>query len=462
MRVPRPARLGAAGLVVVATLAGATLPVRALDPKEITTETLSNGMRVVLWPDHSIPNLALYTFFRVGSRNERPGITGLSHFFEHMMFLGSKNYKPGEFDKVMEAAGGANNAFTVQDITVYQDWFPRTALEKIFEMEGDRIGWLAIDTTSVRSERGVVASERRRSVEDDNMSLLDEEHWAAAFKAHAYQWPVIGWMVDIENWTIEDLRAYFKTYYAPNNATMVLVGDFQLDEARALLKKYIEPIPRGPAPPAVTTTEPPQVGERRVTLHKQAELAGFISSWHIPATSHADYWALRIAEALLLEGESSRLYRRLVDREQAALSVEGGFQYALDPTLFQVTVQVKDGVDPVRCEALLYEEIERMKKEPAAEREIQKAKNQLAAAFYRSLETISGKALVLGRSDVYFGDPKASLETAKRYEAVTAADLQRVMKTYFETTNRTVSVLVPESEDQKTQAPAGAPTAGGN
>src|SRR2546426_2321370 len=174
---------------------GATGRSWAIDPSEIETQTLANGMKIVLWQDRSIPNVALYTFFRVGSRNERPGITGLSHFFEHMMFNGSRRYGPGLFDRTMEAARGANHAFTEQDITVYQDWFPRSALETIFQLESDRIGYLSIDSTMVESERGVVASERRRSVEDNNMRLIDEENWAAAFKAHPYQWPVIGWMV---------------------------------------------------------------------------------------------------------------------------------------------------------------------------------------------------------------------------------------------------------------------------
>jgi zinc protease len=439
-------------------LAMAIAPANASDPSEISSETLANGMRVVLWPDHSIPNVALYTFFRVGSRNERPGWTGLSHFFEHMMFLGSRHYRPGEFDRAMEAAGGANNAYTSQDITVYQDWLPRSALEQILAMEADRIGWLSIDSAAVESERGVVMSERRRSVEDDNTNLIDEENWAAAYKAHPYQWPVIGWMVDIEQWKIDDLRAYFATYYAPNNATMVLVGDFDRAQVRELLRKHIEPVPRGPAPPPVTTVEPQQQGERRVEFHKPAELAQFVASWHIPATQHPDFWPLTVAETLLLRGESSRLWRLLVEREQVALSVDGGFDYALDPTLFQIFVQVKDGVDPARCETLLYEELQRLMHTELGAGELQKAKNQLAASHYRGLQTIAGKASALGRSDVYLGDPKAFLATVDHCDKVSAADVQRVLRTYFEARNRTVTVLVPEVETRKT---AVVPAAGG-
>ncbi|HZL84749.1 MAG TPA: pitrilysin family protein [Candidatus Krumholzibacteria bacterium] len=432
----------------------------AVDTGQIETHQLTNGMKVVFWPDHSIPNLALYTFYRVGSRNERPGITGLSHFFEHMMFLGSKNYGPGEFDRTMEAAGGANNAYTAQDITVYQDWFPATATKTIFELEADRIASLSIDSTSVESERGVVASERRRSVDDNNIRALDEENWAAAYKAHPYQWPVIGWMVDIENWKIGDLETYFRTYYAPNNATLVVVGDFETREMLAYCKQFLEPIARGPAPLPVTTTEPEQKGERRTELRRQAQVASLISSYHIPATAHADYHALRVLETLLLEGESSRLHLRLVERDQLALRVFGGMDYALDPTLFQVFVQVRQGIEASACEQALAAELERLQAEPPAERELRKAKNQLATNFYRQLQTISGKAQLLGTSDVYFGDPKAILDVVSRYEAVGAADIQRLARSYFHKSNRTVSTLVPESDKSETKDTAASKEAG--
>jgi zinc protease len=434
-----------------ALLLAMAAPSRALDPDRIETHVLDNGMRVVLWPDHSIPNLAMYSFFRVGSRDERPGITGLSHFFEHMMFLGSKGYGPGEFDNVMEAAGGANNAFTAQDITVYQDWFPTTALETIFTIEADRIAHLLIDSTSVESERGVVASERRRSVEDSNVRALDEENWAAAYKAHPYQWPVIGWMVDIEHWKIQDLYDYFHIYYAPNNATVVVAGAFEPVEILDAFRRHFESIPRGPEPPQVTTMEPEQKGERRTELHRQAQVAAVLSSWHIPSTSHEDYYALRVLEALLMQGESSRLYRRLVEEDELALRVFGGMDYSMDPTLFQVFMQVRQGVEPTSCEAALYEEIERLQQQPPPERELRKAKNQLAADFYRQLQTISGKALALGVSDVYFGDPKAFLHEVERYDAVSAEDVQRVARAWFQRNNRTVSTLVPIVEDSESE-----------
>src|SRR6185437_11688904 len=238
----------------------------------VATRTLKNGMKVLVQTDHNIPNIALYIFYRIGSRNERPGTTGISHFFEHMMFNGAKKYGPGELDKVMEANGGSNNAYTTQNVTVYQDWFPRSALSLIYDIESDRIRDLTFDPKKIASEREVVASERRLSVDNDNFGLLDEQLWATAFIAHPYQWPVVGWMSDIEHWTMDDLKHHFEMGYSPSNATMVVVGDISADEIFKLAQTKLEPIPSHAPPPKVTTMEPEQMGERRVTVKKYAQL----------------------------------------------------------------------------------------------------------------------------------------------------------------------------------------------
>ncbi|MBO0799442.1 MAG: insulinase family protein, partial [Blastocatellia bacterium] len=209
---------------------------------QIKTHKLKNGMKVIVEEDHSIPNVALYIFYRIGSRNERPGTTGISHFFEHMMFNGAKKYGPKEFDRVMEAAGGSNNAYTTRDVTVYQNWFPRSALDLIFDLEADRIANLSFDPKMIESEREVVASERRTSVDNDNFGILNEQLYATAFIAHPYQWPVVGWMVDIKNWKMEDLKRHFEMGYSPSNATMVVSGDVTAEEIFKLAEKYIEPI----------------------------------------------------------------------------------------------------------------------------------------------------------------------------------------------------------------------------
>src|SRR5512140_2181960 len=200
--------------VLIAVCLLLSLPLLA-QKAEVKTTTLANGMKILVQEDHSIPNVALYTFYRIGSRNERVGTTGISHFFEHMMFNGAKKYGFGQFDKTMEAQGGSNNAYTSQDVTAYQDWFPASMLPLIFDLEADRIRDLSFDPKIVESERGVVASERRSSVDNNNFGILREQLWAAAFTAHPYHWPVVGWMTDIENWKMEDLKRHFAMGYSP-------------------------------------------------------------------------------------------------------------------------------------------------------------------------------------------------------------------------------------------------------
>jgi zinc protease len=410
----------------------------------VKSHTLANGLKVIVQEDHSIPNVALYFFYRVGSRNERPGITGISHFFEHMMFNGAKKYGPKQFDNEMEKAGGNNNAYTSEDVTVYTDWFPSTALELMFDMESDRMANLAFDPKIIDSERGVVYSERRTSVDNSNGGILSEQMRAAAYIAHPYHWPVVGWPSDIEAWTMEDLKAHYKMGYAPNNCTMVVVGDATDEAVMALAKKYIEPIPSQPPPSVVRTKEPEQLGERRVTVRKPAQLPIQIVAYHIPNAKDPDITALDVLDAVLTQGQSSRLYKRLVD-SQLALNAGGRAEQSLDPGLFTFSMTPRSGVDPARTEAALFEEIEKVRTTPIPDDELRKAKNQLLAQHYRQLKTIAGRANLLGTYEVFYGDYNKLFTSDKDIEAVTAADLQRVAKKYFSPTNRTVATLIPEA-----------------
>ncbi|MFN3694763.1 MAG: M16 family metallopeptidase, partial [Ignavibacterium sp.] len=217
-------------------------------PEDVKSFSLKNGMKFFVLEDKSIPNANMYLFFKVGSRNEYIGITGISHFFEHMMFNGAKKYGPKEFDRVMEANGGSNNAYTTENITVYTDWFPKQSLEIIFDLESDRIANLNFDPKMIESERGVILSERSTGLENNPLEQLWQELQATAFVAHPYMWPVIGWESDIKNWTKEDLENYFHTYYAPNNCVVVISGDVNYGEVKRLAEKYFEPIPSGPKP----------------------------------------------------------------------------------------------------------------------------------------------------------------------------------------------------------------------
>lgn len=442
--------LRSAALVVLCLMMFASAPLRAQE-FPVAARTLKNGMKVLVQSDHSIPNVALYIFYRIGSRNERPGTTGLSHFFEHMMFNGAKKYGPGELDRVMEANGGSNNAYTTQNVTVYQDWFPRTALPLIYDIEADRIRDLNFDQQKIQSERGVVASERRLSVDNSNNGILDEQLWATAYLAHPYQWPVVGWMSDIEHWTMEDLKHHFEMGYSPSNATMVVVGDVTPEEIFHLCEKTIEPIPSHAPPPPVTTAEPEQLGERRLVVHKPAELPLLIIAYHIPQTNNPDFYALNILRTVLFQGESSRMYRRLVDKDQIALSVESQVENAFDPTLLEISADPKQGVDPQVCEKAIYEELERVKNGLIADRELDKAKNIRLVEFYRQMRTISGRANTIGTYEVFFGDYNTLFEAAKNYAAVTKEDVQRVAKKYLGANNRTVATLLPENEEKAKQ-----------
>lgn len=413
---------------------------------KVQVHQLTNGMKVLLLEDHAIPNVATHLFYRVGARNERPGITGLSHFFEHMMFNGAKKFGPGMFDRVMEDNGGANNAFTSEDMTAYQNWHPTATLSLIFELEADRIGWLSFDPRMVESERGVVANERRLSVDNNNWSLLNEQLTAAAFTAHPYGWPVIGWASDIESWKREDLIQYFKTYYAPNNCVLILVGAFDPAEVLGLARRHLEPIPPQPSPPPVTTKEPPQLGERRVQVRKFAQLPILQVAYHSPAARDPDFVPLGVLEYILLRGQSSRIYQRLVDQEQVANSVSGGQSPRIDPSLFQFSIQPRSGVDTARVERLLYEELEKVGRELVSERELQKAKNTALSDFYQSMKTIRDKANLLGYYELIFGDYQRLFTQVDLINRVTREDLQRVARQYFPEGNRTVAVLVPEKE----------------
>jgi len=420
-------------------------------PSDVKTDTLANGMKILIQEDHNIPNVAMYFFYKIGSRNEHPGTTGLSHFFEHMMFNGAKKYGPGQFDFQMEKNGGNNNAYTTEDDTVYTDWFPRSALELMMDMEADRIRDLSFDPKIIESERGVVYSERRSSVDNSNFGILFEQLHAAAYTAHPYHWPVVGWPSDIESWTMDDLKNHFRMGYAPNNCVMVVVGDVSTPEVISLAKKYIEPIPRQAPPPPVRTKEPEQLGERRVTVVKHAQLPIEMVAFHVPEANHPDDAVLDVMETLLSRGQSSRLYSRMVDKEQLVLSVNANRQSTFDPGLLVFVMQPRSGVEPARAEKVLFEELSRLSSEPVPDQELRKAKNQLLAGHYRELKTIAGRANLLGEYEVFHGDYRKLYTVEQTYESVTSADIQRVARQYLTEKNRTVATLIPEAPAKEKQ-----------
>ncbi len=410
----------------------------------VVERTLENGLKVVVWPDHDIPNVALYTWYRAGGRNEYPGITGIAHYFEHMMFNGTSTHAPGEFDKVMEADGGANNAYTSNDVTVYQDWFPKEAMETVLELESDRMANLAFDPKVVESERGVVYSERRSSVDNSNFGALFEQVYATAFVAHPYQFPVIGWPSDIENWSMDDLKAFYKTYYAPNNATMLVVGDVDPQALLDRIEARFGKIPRQPPPEPVTTVEPEQQGERRVVVEKEgAQAPMLIMAYHVDGEADARTRVLELLDAALSKGKSSRLHQRLVEREQVAVHVGSSLNAGFDPGLFMVYAVLPPGGDAARVEALIDEELQRLAREGVTAEELQKLRNQQLAGFWRNLATISGKAQALGSYEVFHGDWKKLFEAPSAYEDIGSTQIRSLAQSVFRASNRTVGLLRP-------------------
>ena len=414
---------------------------------DVKTFTLKNGMKFLVVEDFSIPNANMYLFYKVGSRNEYQGITGLSHFFEHMMFNGAKKYGPKLFDQTMEFNGGANNAYTTENVTVYTNWFPASASEIIFDMEADRIASLSIDPKMVESERGVVLSERRTGLENSPWRLLSQSVQATAFQEHPYHWPVIGYEDDMKNWTQQDLERYFKTYYAPNNCVVVVSGAIKVDQVKRLAEKYLEPIPAQPAPPVVHIVEPAQTGERRITVKKEVATPYLMIAYHTPESKNEDYYALNILSSVLSSGQSSRLYSALVDKQQLATQVETDFGDSFDPNLFNFYAVANKNINETDLENAIYAEIEKIKTNGISETELQKIKNQKLMEFYSQVETINGKSNNIGTYEVFFGDYRKMFNAPANYNKITVADVQNVAKKYFTKSNRTVGILKTNVEN---------------
>ena len=434
-------------LIVGADVAAATKPAKPVPPtrvpglEQVQSATLANGMKVIVWTDRDIPNVALYNWVRVGSRNEVPGITGLAHFFEHMMFNGTSKRAPGEFDRLMEAQGGSNNAFTSDDVTVYQDWIPRTALDLVFDLESDRIANLSFDPKVIESERGVVYSERRLRTEDSNEGFLAEQLQATAFVAHPYQIPTIGWPADIQSWKIEDLQKFFKTNYAPNNCTLILAGDLSAEEGFALAKKYFEPIPRQEPPPPVRTTEPEQLGEKRVMVVRDAQTPLLMYGYKSPAAKDSLGPAINLLVSVLTEGDSSRLHRLLVEEKKLAIEVGGHFSEGFDPGLTWLQLTLPEGAKVVEVEKALDAALDQIVAQGVTDAELARAKNLYASSFWKQIATIDGKAALLGQFEVFEGDYRKLFDSPATYEKVTREDLQKAAALVFQKNHRTVGVL---------------------
>src|SRR6266545_622340 len=408
---------------------------------DVAEATLDNGLRVLVLEDHRSPVVSIQLWYRVGSRNERPGATGLAHFLEHMMFKGTPTHGKGEFARMVEQNGGQDNAFTTQDVTSYFVDIAADKVDMVLGLEADRMRHLLLDPKEIDSERQVVMEERRTRTEDDPDGLLSEGMNSLAFKAHPYRWPIIGWMEDIGRINPAELRAFYDTYYQPNNAILVVVGDVKAPEVMERVRRLFGPIPRGPELPPVTAVEPPQIDERRVLVSKAgAQLPIVDLAWHVPNHGSPDSAALELLSTILSEGRASRLYRKLVYEGRLALGAGGDYSYfSRDPNLFAFYATPLPGQSAQALEGAL------LKNELVPEEELQRAKNQIEAAFVWRQDSVHSRASSLARFELA-GSWRLQADFVPRIRAVTAADLQRVARTYFPTDRKNVAILLPAEE----------------
>jgi predicted Zn-dependent peptidase len=432
---------------------GKAAPAPALSPANYPVEryALENGLTVILHQDKTVPVVCFWQWYKVGSRNERQGITGISHFFEHMMFNGSKNVPPKEYDRQLETRGAYSNAFTSYDMTAYYEEGGKESFEKMLELDADRMRELLFQPDILKSEVEVVREERRFRTDNSVPGLLNEALYASAFVASPYHWPVVGWMKDLERITRDEMVEYFRTYYAPNNCILLLVGDFEPADAKAKIAKHFGSIPRQTPPAAPVNAEPDQNGERRVEVRYPSETVSFQVGYKAPSVKSDDIWALDVMANVLSGGESSRLHQALVYEQQIALSASASYQAGLEPGLFEFYVEMKPGKGAAEGEKALHAEIERLATEGPTERELQKARNQAESGFIFALKTNFGAGRTLGFFEHIHGDYSKMFSAIERYRAVSADDCRRVAKQVFDATRRTTAVLVPLAVGQEAQ-----------
>ncbi len=411
---------------------------------ETSEYILSNGMKVLLVEVPKAPVATVQVWYKVGSRNEVMGRAGLSHMLEHMMFKGTARYPKGSFSRIVRKNGGIDNAFTGQDFTAYFENLAADRVGLALELEADRMQGLTLDHNEFQTERDVVKEERRLRSEDDPQGALVEALFAHAFLSHPYHWPVIGWFADLDAMSLEDLQRHYDTFYSPNNATLVVVGDIKAESLLPTIKRLFEPIPKGPSPKQTLTPEPEQRGERRFLLKREAQVPFVMMGFRVPNYSNEDSYALEILEAILSHGKSSRLYQSLVYDQKNSLAV--GAEYSVlqtDPGLFYFYALVNPSAKIEGVEESIQREIVRLQNEPPSEQELQRAKNQVEAARVFEQDSNFRYAMLMGQAESVGAGWRRIDQFAEHIRAVTAKDIQRVAKQYLIPDKRTVGILIP-------------------
>jgi len=416
---------------------------------EFTEYDLDNGLHVILHQDDSTPIVAVSIMYHVGSKNEDPERTGFAHFFEHLMFEGSENIDRGKFDQIMESAGGTNNANTSQDRTYYYEILPSNQLELGLWIESERLLHAKIDTIGVETQRKVVKEERSQNYDNQPYGSVIEETFKRAFKVHPYTWLPIGSAQYIDEATIDEFRDFYKTFYVPENASLVIAGDLDIDETKELINKYFADIPNGGNKvPRPNVVEPPLTAEIRDTVYDNIQLPLVLQAYRIPAMGTADYYSLEMLTTLLASGESSRLQKAVVDQKQKAINV-GAFPYSLEDSGLFIAYGISNmGITADDLESTMQEELDRVVTEQISENEFQKLRNQIENDFVSSNSTVSGIANSLARYNVLLGDTDLINSEIEKYMEVSIEDIQDVAKKYLSKDNRVVLYYLPKSEQK--------------
>jgi len=443
----------AAAALLAAGLAPPGLAAQALRVPH-TTFTLSNGLKVIVHEDHSVPVVTVNTWYHVGSGDERVGRTGFAHLFEHLMFMGSQHVPTGQFDQLLEAAGADNNGSTSEDRTNYFEDGPANALPLMLHLDSDRMGFLLPELTAekVDLQRGVVQNERRQGVENQPYGLAEENILRRLYPAtHAYSWPVIGSMADLSAATLEDVRQFSSTYYTPSNATMVIGGDINPAAVRRLMERYFGDIARGPA--ITRNTPPPADLEADVyaTLEDRVQLPRVYFAWHSVRVFAPDDAALNVLADVLASGKSSRLYRRLVYEMQIATQVAAYHDALRQDGSFRIFTTARPGHDLNELQRVVNEEIRRLAETGPTEREVQRVLNQTEAEFLDGMERVGsfgGKADQLAYYDYFVGTPDYFQADLDRHRRVTVADVQRAAREYLAQRRRVVLSVVPQGRTE--------------
>jgi zinc protease len=415
-------------------------------------KTLDNGLSIVLREIHSAPVVSFWVAYRVGSRNERTGETGISHWVEHMMFKGTEAFPAGVLDREIDRAGGQWNAFTSNDYTMYYETLPADRIDLALQAEADRMMNALFDAEEVESERTVIISERQGS-ENDPTFWLNEELRAAAFRVHGYHHTILGDMADLETMTRDDLYEHYRKHYTPSNAVIVAVGAFDSQEMLSKIEAQFGMLPSSPIPKPFNRPEPEQQGEKRIRVERPGMTAFLTIAYHVPAATEDDWFKLEIVDSVLTgaggngENKTSRLYKALV-KSGLAVSIDGGLSESIDPSLYELTITLNDGISHEEAEAVILAEIERIQEKGISAEELQRAKKQARASFAFSTESVTNQAYWLAQSAV-LGDLRWYDTFLDRLNAVTIEDVQEAAQDYLISSHRIIAYLIPIGIDEE-------------